>query len=545
MASVSSLEPQFKGELGHVSDATPASLRSEPEAGGRPARTRLTSLLVQPTAPPRWLGFVVAASFIVVETILVHLLMGMAPGNTYGAVYLLGVLVVSARWDFEVSAMTTLASTLAYGYVHFANEGSFRPTEVRGWAAVLVFLPIAVLANVVAGQARLRTAEADQRRLEAETSRDQIRVLAGQQAALHRVATLVARAVTPSEVFSAVARELASCLGVPHATLCRYEPDGSSTVVAVHDENARAILPVGTRLSFEGENLVAMVLRTRRVARLDSHPDAPGRTAEYIRALGFGSGVGVPIVVGGRLWGAAVVGSSRPLPPDTEARIGDFADLVATAIANADARSELNASRARIVAAGDDARRRFERNLHDGAQQRLVSLKLQLRMAEAGVPPECPALGAQISDAVAGLTDVSDELQEISRGMHPAVLSRGGLGPAIKMLARRSTIPVELELTVDQRLPEYAEVAAYYVLAEALTNAAKHAQATEVRVSCEVDRANLCLRIRDDGIGGADLARGSGLIGLKDRVEAVGGQLEIASIAGRGTSLSAMIPLAR
>ena len=545
MASVSSLEPQFKGELGHVSDATPATPRSEPEAGGRPPRTRLTSLLVQPTAPPRWLGFVVAASFIVAETILVHLLMGMAPGNTFGAVYLLGVLVVSARWDFGVSAMTTLASTLAYGYVHFANEGSFRPTEVRGWVAILIFLPIAVLANVVAGQARLRTAEADQRRLEAEASRDQIRVLADQQAALHRVATLVARAVAPSEVFSAVARELASCLGVPHATLCRYEPDGSSTLVAVHDENARAILPVGTRLSFEGENLVAMVLRTGRVARLDSHPDAPGRTAEYIRALGFGSGVGVPIVVGGRLWGAAVVGSSRPLPPDTEARIGDFADLVATAIANADARSELTASRARIVAAGDDARRRFERNLHDGAQQRLVSLKLQLRMAEAGVPPECPALGEQISDAVAGLTDVSDELQEISRGMHPAVLSRGGLGPAIKMLARRSTIPVELELTVDQRLPEYAEVAAYYVLAEALTNAAKHAQATEVRVSCEVDRANLCLRIRDDGVGGADLARGSGLIGLKDRVEAVGGQLEIASIAGRGTSLSAMIPLAR
>jgi signal transduction histidine kinase len=286
-----------------------------------------------------------------------------------------------------------------------------------------------------------------------------------------------------------------------------------------------------------------MVLRTGRVARLDSHQDAPGRTAEYIRALGMRSGVGVPIVVDGRIWGALVVGSSRPLPPDTEARVGDFSDLVAMAIANADARSELTASRARIVAAGDDARRRFERNLHDGAQQRLVSLKLQLRTAEAGVPPECPALGGEISDIIAGLTDVSDELQEISRGMHPAVLARGGLGPAIKMLARRSTIPVELELTVDQRLPEYAEVAAYYVLAEALTNAAKHANATEVRVRCEVDRANLCLRIRDDGVGGADLAGGSGLIGLKDRVEAVGGQLEMASIAGRGTSLSATIPL--
>ena len=344
--------------------------------------------------------------------------------------------------------MTTLASTLAYAYVHFMDEGSFLPTEIKGWVAILIFAPIAILANAVAGQARLRTAEAIQRRNEAEANRDEIRVLADQQAALHRVATLVARAVAPSEVFSAVTRELADCLGVPHATLCRYEPDGSSTLVAIHDENARAILPVGTRLSFEGENVVAMVFRTGRVVRMDSHKDAAGSAAEYIRALGFDSGVGVPIVVAGRLWGAAVVGCSRPLPPDTEARVGDFADLVATAIANADARSELTASRARIVAAGDDVRRRFERNLHDGAQQRLVSLGLQLRTAEAGVPPECPALAEQISDAVAGLTDISDELQEISRGMHPAVLSRGGLGPAIKMLARRSTVPVELELAV-------------------------------------------------------------------------------------------------
>ncbi|HVQ49976.1 MAG TPA: GAF domain-containing protein [Mycobacterium sp.] len=502
------------------------------------------SLLVQPTAPPLWLGAVVAAAFILAETIMMRPLMVIAPGNTFGVIYLLGVLVVSARWGFGISAMTTLASTLAYAYVHFSDEGSFLPTEVRGWVAILIFAPIAILANAVAGQARLRTAEAIQRRNEAEASRDEIRVLADQQAALHRVATLVARAVAPSEVFSAVTRELAGCLGVPHATLCRYEPDGSATLVAIHDENAKAILPVGTRLSFEGENVVAMVFRTGRVVRMDSHKDAPGKAAEYIRALGFGSGVGVPIVVAGRLWGAAVVGCSRPLPPDTEARVGDFADLVATAIANADARSELTASRARIVAAGDDARRRFERNLHDGAQQRLVSLGLQLRIAQAGVPPECPALGGQISDAVAGLTDISDELQEISRGMHPAVLSRGGLGPAIKMLARRSTIPVEVEQSVDQRLPEYAEVAAYYVLAEALTNAAKHAQATVVRVSCEVDGANLCLMIRDDGVGGADLARGSGLLGLKDRVEAVGGQLQIASIAGRGTSLSATIPLA-
>jgi signal transduction histidine kinase len=330
---------------------------------------------------------------------------------------------------------------------------------------------------------------------------------------------------------------------VPHSTLCRYEPDGSSIVLAAHHEPAVEKLPVGMRLSFEGENVAAMVLHTGRAARMDSHENAPGTVAKYIRSLGLRSGVGVPIVVGGRLWGAAVVGSSQPLPPDTEARVGDFADLVATAIANADARAELTASRARIVAAADGARRRFERNLHDGAQQRLVSLGLQLRTAEAAVPPELHAIGEQISDIVAGLTGVSEDLQEISRGMHPAVLSKGGLGPALKTLARRSAVPVELQLGVDRRLPESAEVAAYYVIAEALTNAAKHAQASEVHVSVEADGANLRLSIRDDGIGGADLARGSGLIGLKDRVEALGGQLEISSIAGHGTSLMVTIPL--
>ena len=201
-----------------VSEVTRAGARSDSAASGHAARTRLTSLLVRPTAPPRWLGLLVAVSFIVAETVLVRVLMAHAPGNTFGAMYLLGVLVVSAGWGFGVSAATTLASTLAYAYVHFTNEGSFRPTEVAGWVAVLIFLPLALLTNVAAGQARLRTAEAHQRRREAEASRDEIRILADQQAALRRVATLVARAAAPSAVFSAVARELAGCLGVPHSS---------------------------------------------------------------------------------------------------------------------------------------------------------------------------------------------------------------------------------------------------------------------------------------------------------------------------------------
>ncbi len=246
---------------------------------------------------------------------------------------------------------------------------------------------------------------------------------------------------------------------------------------------------------------------------MDSHADAAGPSAAYIRELGLRCGVGAPIVVDGHVWGAAIIGSSRPEPlsPDSEARVGDFADLVATAIANAETRTQLAASRARIVAAGDEARRRLERNLHDGAQQRLVSLALQVRTVEASVPLERPDLKEQMSDIVKDLTGVSEELQELSRGIHPAILSRGGLGPALKTLARRSAVPVELHLAVDRRLPESAEVAAYSVVAEALTNSAKHAQASQVDVTVDVQAAALHLLIRDDGVGGADTGRGSGL----------------------------------
>src|SRR6202022_1544057 len=240
-----------------------------------------------------------------------------------------------------------------------------------------------------------------------------------------------------------------------------------------------------------------------------------------------------------------IVGSSRPepLPPDTEARVADFADLVATAIANAETHAQLTASRARIGAAGDDARRRFERDLHDGAQQRLVSLGVQPRTAEASVPPEQQALREQISDLVTSVAGVSKDLQELSRGIHPAILSKGGLGPALKALARRSAVPVGLDLSVHRRLPESAEVAAYYIVAEALTNAAKHARASEVKVCVEADDANLHLSIRDDGIGGADVGKGSGLTGLMDRVEALGGPLKISSHTGNGHSLLVKIPI--
>ncbi|MDT4949492.1 MAG: hypothetical protein QOJ37_2087 [Pseudonocardiales bacterium] len=375
-------------------------------------------------------------------------------------------------------------------------------------------------------------------------TRADLRVLAQQQAALRRVATLVARGVAATEVFSAVAEELAHCLGVHNAGLCRLEPDGAATLVAARDEAEFTNNLVGQRFSLEGENIVATVIRTGGVARMDNHDEAAGPAAARIRELGMRSAVGAPIIVAGRLWGAATVSTSgpEPLPADAEPRVCDFADLVATAIANAHAHAELTASRVRIVAAADNARRRIERDLHDGAQQRLVSLGLELRTVEGSVPADLVPLKARISDLVTTVTEISEDLQELSRGIHPAILSKGGLGPAIKVLARRSAIPVELVLGIDRRLPDPVEVAAHYVVAEALTNAAKHAQASMVEVCADTEGQDLHLSIRDDGIGGADAAKGSGISGLRDRVEALGGTLSISSHPGIGTELRATIP---
>jgi signal transduction histidine kinase len=382
-------------------------------------------------------------------------------------------------------------------------------------------------------------------RAELQARRDELQVLADQQAALRRVATLVAHGVEPTEVFSAVATELAWCLGVYFSALWRYQPDGSAFLVAACDNDPGVkTMPVGTRFSLEGDNVPGRILRSSRSARIDNYENARGPAAARLRGLGLRAAVGAPIIVDGRVWGAAIVGSSRgPLPEDTEERVEEFTDLVATAIANAETHTELTASRARIVAAADDARRRIERDLHDGAQQRLVSLGLEMRAAEASLPPGLHSFKEQISHLVTGLAGVSADLQEISRGIHPAILSKGGLGPALKTLARRSSVPVELDVGVDRRLPDSVEVAAYYVVAETLTNAAKHARASEITVRVKADGANLHLLIRDDGIGGADSAKGSGLTGLVDRVEALGGQMAISSQPGRGTSLAVKIPL--
>jgi signal transduction histidine kinase len=383
---------------------------------------------------------------------------------------------------------------------------------------------------------------------ELQASRDSLSSLATQQSALRRVATLAARGARPSEVFAAVAEEMACCLNVTNAEILQYVDehvgDRAATVVANFAHPGEPAFPVGKHLTLEGDSVIAMVLRTGRAARKDDWDNAKGSVAALARELGVRSVAGAPIVVDERLWGVALVRSTRPepLPADTEERIAEFAELVATAIAAASARAELIKSRGRIVAAADLTRRRLERTLHDGAQQLAVSLRLKLRIAEESVSSESDELKQLLSQIASGMTGLIDELQEISRGIHPAMLSRGGLGPAIQTLARRSTLPVTLEIGKLERLPESVEVAAYYVIAEAVTNAAKHAQASQIMVTVNADEENLHVSVSDDGVGGADRGKGSGLLGLKDRVAALEGKLEISSPAGGGTSLRATIP---
>lgn len=715
--------------------------------------------VVRSPARPLGVGVAVAAGFLAAEVLAVFALKKIAPENAFGALLLLGVLVVSAGWGFGLSIATSLASAAVYAYLHLEGRDSLAP-------ALVIFLTLAFLTNALVGQARLRAAEAEQRRQEADLAADlarvmlrapalgpalqdagrrfadvlglpratltveatpaaadelaialldgsdrtgtlliprdlsaatvrrvhrmvpslqallasacdrevitaelevsrrelerfftvasdllfigtgddgqarltrvnpaferalghsaaeltarplsefifqddreateaalaavpqsagatqfesrslrrdgtvrwldwnvvfdhgvlvggardtterkqeqeRLRVARTQQAALRRVATLVARGAALADVYDVAVTELAHSLGVDHVTLLSFDGDDHVVVKAALKAENQPGFSAGERLSLDGDSLCERVRRTGRPAHVDDYGALSGEIAVRLRGLGVRAGAGAPLIVEGRTRGALVVGSSAPqgIPEGTGAHVGDFADLISTAIANAETRAELTASRARIVAAADEARRGFERDLHDGAQQRIVSLSLQLREAEAAT--EDDALRTQLSHVVNGLAGLHSDLQELSRGLHPAVLSRGGLKPAMRNLARRSTVPVELTVDVARRLPEPVEVAAYYVVAEALTNVAKHAEAGSVAVEVGLDERPdggtlLRLSVTDDGAGGATDGGGSGLVGLRDRVEALSGRLTVTSHPGDGTTISATIPV--
>jgi signal transduction histidine kinase len=370
--------------------------------------------------------------------------------------------------------------------------------------------------------------------------------LADEQAALRRVATLVAEGIPADELFSAVTKEVAHIFSAGEssvvATVIRFDVGPESVLVGTSREYPTEA--VGDRWMPKELYVSTRVLRTGTSARVDEHDldFVGGSDAEHLRRRGFLHQVGSPLVVEGRLWGAVTLNSSEMLPPDFDRRLSEFTELLATAIANAESRTELAASRRRMVTAADEARRGIERNLHDGVQQQLVALGMELGAVEDALVGN-EELRGQVAAVTGGLRSAIDDLREISRGIHPAILSHGGLGPALKALARRSPVAVRLTSTVEGRLPEGVEVAAYYVVSEALTNVARHANASVVDIDVARQDGTLELAIRDDGVGGAEARGGTGLIGLKDRVEALGGRIAVESPAGEGTSLAVTLPL--
>ena len=458
------------------------------------------------------------------ETVLVVLWCLLCAGGVGVAAWRLGPL-------FGVPL--AIAAAAAFDSFYIAPYRSFDSRDWVNYLVTAMYLAIGVLVGGILEATRHRAAAS-------ETARGQ---LAEEQAALRRIATLVAQGGPPEEVFSAVAWEMRNLVGAETTRIIRLEADGSATLVggAGADDSPGPLGPIEPGLA------TAEVLRTGQTARIDNYDAVP----PDVVARWFGGpgslphAIASPVVVAGSLWGTIVAGSlDGPLPEETELRMAEFTELLAIAIANASSRAELAASRARIVVAGDEARRRFERNLHDSVQQRLVSLALRLRRAERRMSPDQPELKAALAESVEELNAATEEVREIAQGIHPAILTQGGLAPALRTLARRSLISVEVTVDSEDRLPEPVEVAAYYVAAEALTNTAKHGAASRASIAVERDDGLIRVRITDDGVGGADPSTGSGLTGLRDRVEALGGSLTVRSPRGRGTSLDVRLPLA-
>jgi signal transduction histidine kinase len=444
--------------------------------------------------------------------------------------------------DQEAAPMTALA-------LEWARSSAGAPINVEGrlWGVVTAAsmrpngLPAGIEHKLADFTELAATAIAN------TAAREELRRVGDEQAALRRVATLVARAAPQAEVFAAVAHEVGQ-LFAAQSTLVRYGPGLTMTLVGSWSPAGAAFSP-GTPMPLGARDVGTLVSETGQPARIDSYAaDDSSPVTTTVREHGGQSAVGAPISLAGRLWGAAILTmrSEKGTAAHAQARLADFADLVATAISNTEAQAQLTASRARIVASADEARRRIERDLHDGAQQQLVALALQLRLAQAEVPTGLGGLAAKLEHITAGLEGALDQLRDLARGIHPATLAQDGIGPALKALVRRSSVPVrlDLDLRTGARLPRRIEVGAYYVVSEALTNVAKHAHATLAAIRTEVHDDVLHISVRDNGCGGADFSRGSGLVGLRDRVEALRGQLSLESPPGAGTALQVEFPLA-
>jgi signal transduction histidine kinase len=370
----------------------------------------------------------------------------------------------------------------------------------------------------------------------------EVSLLAQEQRALRRVATLVAAEAPPERVYNAVSEECARVLDVRASAVFRYEGDDTATIVGRYGRDGVTAFQLGERLAATEQTTIGQVLINGGPARIDDYPSLPGELPELMASIGYKSTVAAPISVAGILWGAVVVASEQTLPPESEARLGAFCELVSLAVASAQARADLQSSRRRLVSAGDEERRRLERNLHDGAQQRLVALALTLRLARTKIRNAPDDAEAMVDEASQQLEQALDELRELARGLHPAILTARGLAHALPVLAGGLAIPVDLEVD-DQRYDPSLEATVYFITAEALTNVAKHANASGARVAVSCGDSTLRLEITDDGCGGADPASGSGILGLHDRASAIGGLLSVISSPGRGTVVTATLPL--
>jgi PAS domain S-box-containing protein len=365
--------------------------------------------------------------------------------------------------------------------------------------------------------------------------------LAQEQRALRRVATLVASEATPERVFAAVSEETSRVLEVNASAVFRYEGDDTATVVGRHDRDTVGIFAVGDRILADDNTAIGRARDTGLPARIQDYFAIDTDVARTMREVGYRSTVAAPIFVAGIPWGAIAIAAREALPDDREARLMGFCELVSLAVASAQAREDLQSSRARLVKTGDEQRRKLERNLHDGAQQRLVSLALTLRLARAKLQSDPGALEPILAGAAQELDLALEELRELARGLHPAALTEQGLAPAVRALGERLAVDVEVD-SLDERLPDYLEATAYYICSEALTNVAKHARATCANVTFHREPGVLRFEITDDGRGGAD-GRGSGILGLRDRAESAGGTLFVISPPGKGTVVTATLPL--
>jgi signal transduction histidine kinase len=374
----------------------------------------------------------------------------------------------------------------------------------------------------------------------------ELKMLADEQAALRRVAALVATDPDGGRLFEGVCEELGRVLGIKSTNVVRYLDDGTQEIVGAWAESGEPWFKAGIIVPVDGDAVSAMVRRSGQAQRVDDYAMVSGELAARIRAVGIRSAVGAPISVAGRLWGCILASSGTPhcIAEDTESRLGIFAELVTAALANADARAELAASRARIIEAADLQRRRLGRDLHDGAQQVLVSAVMSLRLAQRKWMLDPDEARELMDEALEQMQAGIRDLRELATGIHPSILTDRGLRFAVEALATRSPMPVELGELPAERLPEPVETTAYFIVAEGLTNAAKHARCSRADVAVRVGPAALAVEVSDDGIGGADPASGSGLRGLADRVNGLGGSLDVESPAGEGTIVRASITLA-